>query len=126
MFNSYCTCLYRFSLDLIFTLLTIILNSFMNRMYMLLQAAFWSFCTVTLLTTIFNFKMNRFDMVEKVKIFNYFIVTLLAIIFNFIMDWLYMLVQTDLWKIPFHIRCQQCNAIKHISHRTSVPKIQCN
>ena len=55
-------------------------------MYMLLQAAFWSFCTVTLLTTIFNFKMNRFDMVEKVKIFNYFIVTLLAIIFNFIMD----------------------------------------
>ena len=53
---------------------------------MLLQAAFWNFCTVTLLTTIFNFKMNRFDMVEKVKIFNYFIVTLLAIIFNFIMD----------------------------------------
>ena len=58
----------------------------MNGMYMLLQAAFWSFCTVTLLTTIFNFKMNRFDMVEKVKIFNYFIVTLLEIIFNFIMD----------------------------------------
>ena len=127
MFNSYCTCLYRFSLDLnnIYTAHNYIKLLHEQNVYVV-TGCILEFLKVTLLTTVSNFKINRLHMFEKITIFNCFIVTLLAIKFNFIMYRLYMLMKTTFWKIPFHIMCQKCNAIKHLSHITSVPKIQCN
>ena len=77
----------------IFTILTIIINSIIDRLDMLVKISLCSCFTFTILTTSFNFIMDRLHILVKAAFCSYFIFAIIILMFHSIMDRPHMLVK---------------------------------